>query len=628
MYPKVLAILLPLVLCLTLACKQAGPQPRHAAIETAPDHIYDSIIILDSLVNASKIADPQQSLQYARVAMAISQRFAVAEIKARAALITGTAYAALNPDSSYKYFTRALHIARINNLEQLLPGLYYDLAQLYKTASDYKTAVLFADTAIRLATRTKDNLVLANAYNMLGNLKFDLTDTSDAQKYYQESYAVAEINALPKQQAVALASLARLEINDLKKDSLYTLALQILERQTGNEEEIAMICNNIGNRKHNPDSAIRYFSKAISSTLNMPAGEVVMAAFNNMAYSYLEKGDTAKAADCLTGKAIPLAIRNNNYDWLATLYDSYADVLSASGKHASALVFEKKALTMTAMHEKQQAGNQLRLLLALLDTKNKELKLEKSELDNQHKANNIQKLILWFSLALLIALTTIGLIGFRMQRNRMRYQTEMLKSAKKIIAIDEVKNERIAMELHDLVSPIFLNISKQIQAAAIPDKEVSTRLESAVNKLSTSIREISHRISNKFIRNNNIKQLVSVLCEDMSVLTEVPIRYTFWNDAPILSQEQTIQCYRIIVELLTNAVKYVHSGEINISLTVENKTLSIKYWDNGCGFDPAESEEKGMGLTSIRERARILNGTTSLISTINEGTRWYIGIPI
>jgi predicted negative regulator of RcsB-dependent stress response len=73
------------------------------------------------------------------------------------------------------------------------------------------------------------------------------------------------------------------------------------------------------------------------------APEVIIGAYNNMAYCYLGKGDLKNAEKCITGHALPVAVKTNNIDWQSTVYDTYADILMQKGNSTEATVYKKKA---------------------------------------------------------------------------------------------------------------------------------------------------------------------------------------------------------------------------------------------------------------------------------------------
>jgi signal transduction histidine kinase len=87
---------------------------------------------------------------------------------------------------------------------------------------------------------------------------------------------------------------------------------------------------------------------------------------------------------------------------------------------------------------------------------------------------------------------------------------------------------------------------------------------------------------------------------------------------------------RILHEALINAVRHGSAQQILVRLTGDSDggpTLRIA--DDGCGFDvpDAVSAGKGLGLTSMQERAGILGGALSIASTPGEGTVVEVELP-
>ncbi|MBO0796101.1 MAG: hypothetical protein J2P36_34860 [Ktedonobacteraceae bacterium] len=65
-------------------------------------------------------------------------------------------------------------------------------------------------------------------------------------------------------------------------------------------------------------------------------------------------------------------------------------------------------------------------------------------------------------------------------------------------------------------------------------------------------------------------------------------------------------------------------------MSIEQKAgvLVIEVRDNGIGFDPTEIGQQGhYGLTGLRERARLLGGQFSLLSTPGKGTTLRLLLP-
>jgi two-component system NarL family sensor kinase len=203
----------------------------------------------------------------------------------------------------------------------------------------------------------------------------------------------------------------------------------------------------------------------------------------------------------------------------------------------------------------------------------------------------------------------------------------MIGSAKKLIEIEENLKGRVAMELHDLTSPFYTTMLHQIEKAQIKDYKIRTDLEIKLSTMAENIRQISHRMNNSFLEQLSIKEHVNGLCNDLQGTINIPIRCVISQNDFNFSIEETIHIYRIVQELLTNAVKYVTFGEISLSLSQEEGMFFILYKDSGPGFDVKNTINSGLGIRNIYERAKIINGKAVLHSVPRKGTSWNIIIP-
>ena len=81
--------------------------------------------------------------------------------------------------------------------------------------------------------------------------------------------------------------------------------------------------------------------------------------------------------------------------------------------------------------------------------------------------------------------------------------------------------------------------------------------------------------------------------------------------------------YRIVQEILNNAIKHAQASEIFVQLNKEDDNIVIHIEDDGIGFDP-NKKYKSMGLANIRSRVNYLRGSIDIDSRIGEGTSFLI----
>jgi tetratricopeptide (TPR) repeat protein len=183
-------------------------------------------------------------------------------------------------DSSYFYFSEALKIAGKYELKDQEHAILLQLSNVYYAAHDFQMTVILLDSVIKLTTLDGNYEVLSNALNNLGNVKYDLHDHNDARRLYDSAFEVARKHRLFRQMGVAMGSLARYEEDNELSLKMHEQAIGFLKKSPENEEAIARLMINIGNRSTNPDSAIKYYYAAIRMVDRKNSSEVTMMAYN------------------------------------------------------------------------------------------------------------------------------------------------------------------------------------------------------------------------------------------------------------------------------------------------------------------------------------------------------------
>jgi signal transduction histidine kinase len=97
------------------------------------------------------------------------------------------------------------------------------------------------------------------------------------------------------------------------------------------------------------------------------------------------------------------------------------------------------------------------------------------------------------------------------------------------------------------------------------------------------------------------------------------------DELPPLPAAVELAAYRIAQEALTNVTRHARAGRCRLRLTV-NEDLELEVIDNGIGLGKAGPP--GVGMSSIRERAAELGGTSSIGPGRSSGTRVFVQLPI
>ena len=220
--------------------------------------------------------------------------------------------------------------------------------------------------------------------------------------------------------------------------------------------------------------------------------------------------------------------------------------------------------------------------------------------------------------------TIYGMVMDVTEVNQARKDLQHL--AGRLLSVQEEERRRLARELHDDLAQRLAVLA--IQAGNVRSEgcsdEAAEILQDVQDKL-ISISEDVHRISRQLhpsiIEDLGLEQALSSEIHNFSRLEEIPVKfeYDIGSDEPSLDIAVTL--FRITQESLRNIQKHAHAKSVTIQLVRENSSLLLTIKDNGRGFAPdIVKNMPGLGLKSMRERIRLINGSISYISLQSQGT--------
>jgi PAS domain S-box-containing protein len=199
----------------------------------------------------------------------------------------------------------------------------------------------------------------------------------------------------------------------------------------------------------------------------------------------------------------------------------------------------------------------------------------------------------------------------------------------------EAERKRVANELHDDIVQKLALVGLELSEAEHLCPAGSTTLETKLKALRQQVQSIAldvHRISHNlhpaaFVHLGLVSALRR-LCREFSEQTRIAIEFT--SDAASLETpaEVGIALYRVAQEGLTNIARHSGSRRANVSLTERSGILHLTISDTGAGFDPERRRKApGLGLVSIRERARMIGADVQITSVPRQGTTINLRVP-
>lgn len=192
------------------------------------------------------------------------------------------------------------------------------------------------------------------------------------------------------------------------------------------------------------------------------------------------------------------------------------------------------------------------------------------------------------------------------------YQQKMLQAE---LQSQEGERRRLAADLHDSIGGMLSTIRVGLTtiSRSLPDPQAIDETKQMLDDTITSVRRISRDLMPSTLEKFGFVHAIRELCERFQATSKIEIRFLEQEEIPALDKQRGLMVFRIVQELLNNAVKHSQATLIQVSVALEDQ-LTIVVEDNGIGFDVEAQRNdkqsgKGLGLFNIENRARLLNGT-------------------
>ena len=191
----------------------------------------------------------------------------------------------------------------------------------------------------------------------------------------------------------------------------------------------------------------------------------------------------------------------------------------------------------------------------------------------------------------------------------------------------------MAKDLHDGLGGLLSGVKLQLGAMKgnlILSEEHGRIFNSALVKLDESIsemRRVAHNMMPEALMNLGLQQALQDYCDGLSVAQPFTINCEFHGLETRMDAATEVVVYRIVQELLNNAVKHSDASNILAQVMRNENNLTITVEDDGKGFD-VTAVRQGAGLKNIRSRVDYLKGQMDVQSTLAKGTSIHIDCTI
>jgi signal transduction histidine kinase len=224
------------------------------------------------------------------------------------------------------------------------------------------------------------------------------------------------------------------------------------------------------------------------------------------------------------------------------------------------------------------------------------------------------------------------------EAKRREYSDKIQVLSRRLVEEQETERRRVARELHDEISQALTVAQMHLQAllqspgagALAPHLKESLMV---VERVLEQLDDISLNLRPSLLDNLGLEPALHWLTERQAALAglqaEVRVDPLEQRLDPIIET----QCFRIVQEALTNAVKHAKARAVTVEMSPDGDHLHLTVRDDGVGFDVAKVWEQAargasLGLLGMQERARLAGGSVQFHAAPGQGTEVRARFPL
>src|SRR5215469_5957843 len=222
---------------------------------------------------------------------------------------------------------------------------------------------------------------------------------------------------------------------------------------------------------------------------------------------------------------------------------------------------------------------------------------------------------------------------------RKQMEETLSEMSRKLIESQEQERARIGRELHDDINQRLALLA--VELSQLQDQlrdqlqvnlsEVQSRVQEIRKltiELSNDVQAMAHDLHSSKLEYLGVVAGIRSWCKEFAERQRTEI--DFKSDVPTaVPLEIGVSLFRVLQEALNNAIKHGGVRRIEVLLREDSGAIHLFVRDAGKGFDLESAlQGNGLGLTSMRERARLVNGMISVESKPMGGTTIHVRVPL
>ncbi|SHG41716.1 sensor histidine kinase [Pedobacter caeni] len=344
----------------------------------------------------------------------------------------------------------------------------------------------------------------------------------------------------------------------------------------------------------------------------------------------LTRKDYRQARDAAMG-TYKLGIEDQHGDMILSGSKDVAYFSELLGDHKTAYQYLKKYSTYGDSVKLEQTVREVHDLETKYQTSEKEKQITLLQAEKQQallKNKNQRLLNLLWAIGTGVLLLVIAFLVYFYRNSKKRAaqqfreieQEQELKLARAMLEGEERERTRLARDLHDGLGGTLSGIKFKLSSERKPEtpiiNEVIIHLDDSIEEL----RRIARNMMPESLLRSGLETALQDLCSSLSD-DKRKIAFLANGISKSLTLASQVNIYRIIQELLSNAIRHSEATEILVQCIQDDQKFLITVEDNGKGFDTdATQKTKGIGLNNIYNRVNYVKGKLDIRSVMGEGT--------
>jgi signal transduction histidine kinase len=231
----------------------------------------------------------------------------------------------------------------------------------------------------------------------------------------------------------------------------------------------------------------------------------------------------------------------------------------------------------------------------------------------------------------------LRIVGMVADITERKLAEEALASvSRRLIAAQEQERTRIARELHDDIGQRFALLAVKLEQLHLDAPDLSPEVRSRMGELqkhtsdlATDIQSLSHELHSSKLESLGTAVAMRGFCKEFGEQQKVETDFKTHDVPSPLPPDISLCLFRVLQEALHNSAKHSGVRHFEVQLWGASGEIHLTVSDSGSGFESqAAKESRGLGLISMEERLKALNGTFSIESQVKRGTTIHARVPL